>query len=213
MNKNISKQHTLIILDWDDTLFPTNWVFRNGINLLVSSDRQQYIVYFQELDRVLAKLLIKLSKYGKIIIVTNALPEWIKTSSIVLPKTYNILKQLRIISARALYQQFSSNMMDWKEMAFKNEIADEYKNQKFINIISIGDAEYEYKALISLDKWDNDTKKILKSVRFMRYPSHDLLVDQLEVLMTAIPEIICKNNHLDLKFDQFSSIQRKKSNI
>ncbi len=69
----ITKKETLFILDWDDTLFPTNWIRQNGINLTVSSTRDQYIIYFQELDRVLSKFLKKVISLGKVIIVTNAL--------------------------------------------------------------------------------------------------------------------------------------------
>ena len=83
---------TLIIMDWDDTLFPTNWVMKNGIDLQKADTRDQFIVYFQELDDVLSRLLKSLVVYGKVIIITNAMPEWIELSSIVLPKTCNILK-------------------------------------------------------------------------------------------------------------------------
>lgn len=209
MNNSISKRHTLIILDWDDTLFPTNWVLRNDINLMTSQSRNQYIVHFQELDKVLAKLLYKLSSYGKVVIITNALPEWIKMSSVVLPNTSNIIKKLRVVSARAMYQQFSSNMMSWKEMAFKSELINEFKHHNFLNIISIGDAEYEYRALISLNKWKPSTQKVLKSIRFMKDPSHDILIDQLEVLINAIPEIVVKQSHLDLQLNQYSHVHKK----
>lgn len=210
MNNSISKGHTLIILDWDDTLFPTNWVLRNDINLMTPQSRNQYIVHFQELDKVLSKLLYKLSKYGKVVIITNALPEWIKMSSIVLPQTNNIIKKLKVVSARGMYQQFSSNMMDWKEMAFKQEVINEFKNHGFINIISIGDAEYEYRALISLNKWKPSTQKVLKSIRFMKDPSHDLLIDQLQVVINATHEIVTRQTHLDLRLDQYSHIHKKR---
>ena len=87
-------------------------------------------------------------------------------------------------------------------MAFKNEIASEFKSHHCVNIISVGDADYEYNALISLDTWNHKSSKILKSIRFMKDPSHDTLVDQLEVLINAIPEITHRKTHLDLKFDQ-----------
>ena len=218
---DINRGNTLIILDWDDTLFPTDWALKNGIDLTQASARDQYVVYFQELDRVLSRLLTKLAKYGNVVIITNALPEWVKISSIVLPNTFAILRKTKIISARAKYCDMTENVMHWKELAFKSEIKNEFKHKKFLNIISIGDADYEYKALISLDSWDhslqnkNDqankvsTRKILKSIRFMKNPSHDILVDQLEVLIHAIPEISNKNDHLDLKFDQFSRSRTK----
>ena len=204
----ISKSKTLFILDWDDTLFPTNWVMKNGINLQVPANRDQYIIYFQELDRVLSKFLKTLISMGKVIIVTNALPDWIQISSVVLPNTYNLLKQVKLVSARGIYRNVSSNMMDWKTMAFRDIIDEEFNDASVMNVISVGDAEYEYQALIALNKRKITTKKYLKSVRFMKDPTHDVLIDQLEVLNNAIPDIWGKYTHLDLKFDHFSNVNK-----
>lgn len=77
-----------------------------------------------------------------------------------------------------------------------------------MNIISVGDAEYEYQALIALNNRKKEIKKYLKSVRFVKNPTHDILIDQLEVLNDAIPDVWQKYNHLDLKFDHVSN--RKK---
>lgn len=198
---NITKNKTLIILDWDDTLFPTNWVITNGINLTTSDASYKYTIYFQELDRVLSKFLKKAINFGKVIIVTNALLDWIKISSIVLPNTYHLLRNVEIISARGTYKEKSSNMMDWKMMAFKDVIDKEFTNASLMNVISIGDAEYEYQALIALNN-KKGIKKYLKSIRFMKNPSHDVLIDQLTVLNNAIQNIWDKDTHLDLIFNQ-----------
>lgn len=200
----IKKNQTLFILDWDDTLFPTNWVMKNGINLMSSSTRDQYIIYFQELDRTLSSFIKKLTQMGKVIIVTNALLDWIYVSSVVLPKTYVLLKKVKIVSARGSYKEKSSKMMDWKTMAFRDVVDEEFQNNMIINVISVGDAEYEYQALIALNKQKENTPKYLKSVRFMKNPTHDTLIDQLEVLHLAIPEVWEKNEHLDLKFNLHS---------
>jgi hypothetical protein len=207
---DITKKETLFILDWDDTLFPTNWVMQNGINLTNSTTRDQYIIYFQELDRVLSKFLRRVISLGKVIIVTNALLVWIDISSVVLPNTYHLLRKVEIISARGTYKDKSSKMMDWKMMAFRDLIDREFKDIKLMNIISVGDAEYEYQALIALNNRKIGTKKFLKSVRFMKDPSHDILVDQLEVLNDAIPKIWNQDKHLDLKFDHFSKVNKNK---
>lgn len=204
----ITKHKTLFILDWDDTLFPTNWIMKNDINLMVSTSRDQYIIYFQELDRVLSKFLQKVSSLGKVIIVTNALPDWVNISSVVLPTTYNLLRKIKIISARGTYRLKSSNIMDWKIMAFRDIIDKEFNNLSLLNVISIGDAEYEYQALISLNNRKKGIKKYLKSIRFMKDPTHDILIDQLEVLNDAIPKIWNKDKHLDLKFDHFSNVHK-----
>lgn len=200
-----NKNNTLFILDWDDTLFPTNWVINNNVKIMLPDSHDHYMVYFQELDRVLSKFLNKLTSYGRVIIVTNAALEWVNISSIVLPKTYHLLKKVKIVSARTEYKKKSSNMMDWKTMAFRDIIDNEFKNSSLINVISIGDAEYEYQALISLNKTHRIKGiKYLKSIRFMRQPTHDILIDQLNTLNDAIPQIWNKTQHLDLKFDHFS---------
>jgi hypothetical protein len=193
---------SIIILDWDDTLFPTHWVMKNGINLANENERNNYVPYFINLDKVLSHFLFNISQTNKIIIITNALPEWIKISSIILPQTNKLLKNIKIVSARGKYQLVSSNPMDWKEMAFKNEISKEISNNNILNVISVGDAEYEYKALISLFHFNVKNKnKILKSVKFMKNPNQDVLIDQIQVLDNAINEIIDMDKHLDLKFD------------
>lgn len=208
--KNITdKSQTLIILDWDDTLFPTNWVQKNGINLAKADIRDQFIVYFQELDDVLSRLLKTLVGHGKVMIITNAMPEWVDLSSIVLPKTCHILRKLKVVSARKNYQFTSNNVMDWKILAFKNEVANEFRQCRSMNVISIGDAEYEYNALISLIEWNRKCEKLLKAVKFIKDPTHDVLIDQVETLIKAIPAICGRTDHLDLKFDQYSNVNKK----
>lgn len=192
----ITPDNTLFILDWDDTLFPTTWASRNNINLVNNNDRQQYVVHFQELDRILSSFLKNISQYGKIVIVTNAMADWVKISSIVIPKTYNIIKKLNIVSARGLFSPYTKNMMDWKKMAFQMVIKQEYKKKNVMNIISIGDAEYEHQALVELTKSNFDKIKYLKSFRLIKNPSHDQLIDQLNVLNASIPHLW--NKHMQL---------------
>jgi len=188
---------TLIILDWDDTLFPTSWAIKNNID--ITNEPNKYLSLFSKLDNIIANTIYKLSKYGKVIIITNALPNWIHISLCVLPKTHKILKlvNVNIISARAQYQSQYSDMMEWKKRSFKKVVSD---NNKPINIISIGDADYEYKALIDLNNHKN--KKILKAIKLMNNPTYKTLVDQLCVLYKAIHDICTKPNHIDWKFKE-----------
>ena len=74
---------------------------------------------------------------------------------------------------------------------------------KPLNIISIGDADYEYKALVSLFKWKllNNKNIKLKSVRFIKAPSQNIIIDQINVLLKAIKSIVLCEKHLDLKFE------------
>jgi len=202
-NTIINKNNTLIILDWDDTLFPTTWFIHNNIDLNESYMKNLYISYFIELDDILYKLLKKLVTLGDVTIITNALIDWINTSSTVLPKTKKIMEKINIVSARGNFQGKFPNMMDWKKEAFN--VA---KSHKYINVISVGDAHYEYNALISL--YNNDNKTLLKSVKFMNEPEHQVLIDQLNVLYDVIPQICNIPSHLDLKFKLKHNIILKK---
>ena len=42
-----SRKKTLIILDWDDTLFPTSWVLENKIDLTDPAIRAKYYKDFK----------------------------------------------------------------------------------------------------------------------------------------------------------------------
>jgi hypothetical protein len=203
MNKN-----TLIILDWDDTLFPSSWIITNKINLNKEETRQKYIVFFAELDRLLYKFIKKAMAHGKVIIVTNALPIWVKTSLHTLPNTQRLLTNTKIVSARKLHQSETTEMMEWKKRTFKDEVSQELQSSDIINIISIGDGDYEYKALIDLYKWNNENIKLLKSVKLMSKPSYDVLIDQLDVVYKAIDRVCTSDHHLDLKFMNISQVTK-----
>lgn len=191
-----NKNNSIVILDWDNTLFPSTWVTQNYINLNDVETRYKYLDFFSELDDLIFELLKKISSKSKVIIVTNALPIWIKISSSVLPKTQNLLKNISIISARKNFQKVSSDATEWKTLAFHEEVEKELSINTKQNIISIGDASYEYKALISL----YNKNRILKSMKFLENPSHEILKEQLEVLNDNIDSMIDYSKHLDLVF-------------
>ena len=206
---NLSRNRTLIILDWDDTLFPTTWVTSNDINIRNINNTQNSISsYFKQVDIELDRLLRLLLKCGHVAIITNAMLNWINISSNILPKTSEILSNesgkfdIEIISARGSYQSISKEPMDWKKMAFE-EIIKNNKFRKVNNIISIGDAEYEYKALINLyeDSTSPKNYKLLKSVKFVKYPTNHVLLDQIKVMNDASIQVCTTKKHLDLRFE------------
>jgi hypothetical protein len=187
----------LTILDWDDTLFPTSWVLKNNIDLTKDDEQHKYMIFFAKLDLLLYKILTELLKNGKVAIVTHAMTKWVLTSSKILPNTQAIImKDIKIISARELFQKKQPDKLSiWKSMIFHN-LVDYNKVQ---HIISVGDADYEFRALVDL--YDPAHKRLLKSVRFMSSPSYDSLIDQLEVFNKNIKQIVNHKNHMDLKFE------------
>ena len=192
----INKSNSLVILDWDNTLFPSTWVTKNYINLNDIEVRNRYLDFFSELDDQIYKLLQQILDNSKVIIITNALPIWVTISSRILPKTQYLLKKIKVISARKNFQKITTDAFEWKKLAFKEEVEKELDISNTQNIISIGDAAYEYKALINL----YDKKRILKSMKFLEEPEHQVLQDQIEVLNDNILQIIKHPKHLDLIF-------------
>ena len=190
---------TLIILDWDDTLFPTSWVMDNSIDLADPSTRMKYNEVFKELDELLSSFLAKTNSLGTTLIITNAMPEWVQLSSSLLRKTNKILKNIEVISARERYR--NRQMKDWKKHCFLDEI--KKYGHEIDNIVSIGDATYEYIALVNLyNHQKRYYDRLLKAVKLQRYPSYDHLHEQLSMMNNNISKICRHKNHLDLQFNQ-----------
>ena len=193
----------LIILDWDDTLFPTSWTVSKNMNLGDEKIKYKYMVFFSKLDMVLYQLLSKLIKYGKVIIVTNAVSKWVYVSSNMLPNSQNIIKKnIIIMSARDLFQeQYPNQISMWKKLMFKELVNQYFVNHKMQNIISVGDADYEFDATVDLyDEHSVVKNKLLKTIRFIRSPSFDDLIDELQVLDKCIEKIVTSIKHHDLTF-------------
>jgi hypothetical protein len=195
----LNKNNTLIILDWDDTLFPTSWINKNDIDI-VNINKISYVKYFEKIDSSLVDLFNNLINLGDVLIITNALLNWINISSKILPNSYNLFKNnknIKFISARGQYSSVTNNINDWKKLAFINELKKKTKYKKINNIISIGDAEYEYNALINLHYDDKD--RLLKSVKFIKYPDNYNIYEQINILNNSIYNICIFKGHLDLQ--------------
>jgi hypothetical protein len=178
---------SLIIFDWDDTLYPTTWLLSNGINM---SDKY----YFEELDNTLYKLLNKCLKIAKVIIITNAEKTWIYNKSETLPKTFRLLKKIPVVSARK-YNSFiptESELYQWKKDTFMRVVS----NENFYNIISIGDSFYEYNALVSLH-YHFGERMFLKPILTLKNLSYDKLIEELIIIDTNIIKIVQEKKNLD----------------
>ena len=200
--KNLSTKYnnTLIIIDWDDTLYPTSWLMSNNIDLTNPRLRTKYMTYFENLDNILSATLEHIKTLGDLIIITNAMPEWIELSVSVLPKTQKCLKDIEIISARKRYHQ-TTKISEWKKNTFYDEIVKRSKYKKYYNIMSLGDAEFEYNALINLYDLNNIPHKYLKSIKFIKTTEYKIIIDQLIMIHDNIKKLCIEPRHIDLTFD------------
>lgn len=179
------KDNTLIIIDWDDTLFPTSFI--NNVS------------NFNNLDNLLYMFLNYCSSLGHLVIITNAKLEWINTCLKKLPQTNKIQNKFKIVSARD-QNEHKFHVNQWKENTFKNYAKSLFLSNNYINIISIGDAHYEYNALQKLYHHMPQHNKIFKSVKFIGKPTIDHIIDQIDVLQNNIENICKKHSHIDMQF-------------
>ena len=188
----------VIILDWDDTLFPTSWTMKNGLDISDESKKDGNRMIFSRLDSVLHLLLLNLTKHYKVIIITNATEKWVRTSNIILPHSYKLIdRSIDIYSARDLYSSTNISPNNWKIEVF-NDIMDTQYNY-YNNILSVGDAEYEVMALANLYK---KYKIIGKTLRFIDNPNYKQIIEQLEMFQANVKDIMDYKGLADLSFSE-----------
>lgn len=216
INKSKLYLTNILIIDWDDTLFPTSWVNKNSINLANQNSINEYKLYFLELDKIVHNFLELFNKKSDIYIVTNANLKWIGSCLSLLDQTRKLIikNNIRIVSARDLYSDTNNSATEWKIYTFQDiideiiyKILDKIKPNTYLNIISVGDANYEYIALINLHSYINLKKNnnnnfnfFLKSIKFIEKPEFNNIIDQIHVLQNNHETIINKLEYIDLKF-------------
>jgi hypothetical protein len=207
----------IFLIDWDDTLFPTNWVTKNNIDITNFDSYNKYKLFFIELDNILSNVINSLNKLGNVFIVSNASLAWVKNCLSILPYTNKLVNTfgINVISARDNYLSQNSTtpekvlIMEWKISSFQdilvnvlNSLAGKFNEKNYLNIISIGDAEYEYVALINLNNFfkvnNIDINFLLKNIKFIEKPEFNIVIEQLIILKKNIQMIVDKLQFVDL---------------
>eukprot|EP00397_Hematodinium_sp_SG-2012_P037689 GEMP01040876.1.p1 GENE.GEMP01040876.1~~GEMP01040876.1.p1 ORF type:complete len:345 (+),score=76.27 GEMP01040876.1:490-1524(+) len=184
-----TKGQTIIIFDWDDTLFPTSWVrhekglhWRYPLEQQIKSFSDQEIATFKNqlstlqknVDRILTQAMI----LGHVVIVTLARPPWVELScDNFFPHIGRFVKKhnIKIVYAQDLAdgavtnydkQKFMSDddverfWIQKKQTAIMGEISDFYTK-----------SESSWKNIISLG--DSDLERYATQASLMDYATHD----------------------------------------
>ena len=211
----MSKSNSIIIFDWDDTLFPTYHINNdNIIGNIIPSDFQDNL---NILSNVIINLLDTTLSLANVIIVTNAQYEWIDYSSkLFMPNIYEYLnsKNIEKISARDycndniliddkiidnyfeyydLYTSAGETLL-WKKITFQNYFIE---SNFYYNIISIGDSECERFGLLNM-KLNDDENKFRKSFKLNERPTISLIIKELEYITKNINVIVNYEGNLDI---------------
>lgn len=182
-----SRNETVFLLDWDDTLMCTTFVLNRS---LVLTEEEEKII--NSLGEVVTIFLEECKKYGKIIIMTNSNEDWMrKTASSFLKIRPEIFIDVKIISTRDKYLEKGIEKNKWKEIALE-ELFLKY-GDKIQNLICASDSERDIDAF---KKFANYKKEInISSIKFKKKPSPLTLIRQIKFLIKNLCEIIGNNKH------------------
>ncbi|MDD4931749.1 MAG: hypothetical protein PHG66_06430 [Candidatus Colwellbacteria bacterium] len=196
----ISKECTIIIFDWDDTIMCSTFMEQDNITL--HSESIMVHKHWEELDKLSKSAIdiITISKtFGEVVIITNAEEGWVQLSAQkFMPELIPILKTIRIFSARTSYQNaYPENPYMWKYMTMKSLLDSKvYNEDDKKNIISFGDSLVERSSLMNVTKKMKNT--LPKSVKFSERSSIDSLRRQLDLLKNSMKYVTEFNGPLDL---------------
>lgn len=165
-----SKSQTLLIFDWDDTLFPTTYV-RDDLKLVWNKPLKEQDLSSAEKNSIGKKLelcashavelLKQADRFGKVVLLTLARAPWVSESC----KNFyasvgRLITQLKvpiIYAQEGIQVDYSKQNMSsdeeierfWSSVKGKaiarecNKFYSQYEGQSWKNVISIGDSDFE----------------------------------------------------------------------
>jgi len=192
---------TLIIFDWDDTLFPTSWLQKHGLLAAAATLNVEQETLLNETAQHVRLTLTDAVQLGKVVIVTNARQGWIEQSCTkFMPSLVSLLKTVDIVSARSTYEQSAQKPAEWKRLAFQHEVNLFYGSRHEghqRNIVSLGDSFHELVALTSITKEMPNCHS--KSIKLFEVPSVEQLLEQHELLRECLLDVVEHDGNLDVE--------------
>merc|ERR1719330_1807118 len=178
-----SASNTVVLLDWDDTLL---------CSTAVRID-QWGVDQLQDLEIAIEAILRTAMSLGETIIVTNGGATWVQDSARrFLPGVVPILSQIRVVSARALYEdRYPGDPFMWKHAAFEHLLTKErhFPAEPGLNLVALGDQFPEIDAARHVGQIIGGSS-VVKTVKFREAPSVDELLGQLSRAEQTLSEIV-----------------------
>lgn len=194
-DKDYDKKHTIIALDWDDTLLCTSWLGSMGVGLH-SIPSEKALESCAQLAKSVNALIHEAQKYGDVIIVTNADEGWVQATCVaIMPMLWPLISSLKIFSAQHLHNLTTPVPHLWKKFVFRDYIWSVYGYDfnHIVNFVSIGDGLSEEYAVHSLNGIAVKGTIKGKSLRFMEKSNPEMLIRQLDLAAKNIRAVVlCK---------------------
>ena len=193
------KVTNLFFFDWDDTLMCTSYLAPTGM-LDEEESKQIDKTVIKNLDQYASTLLSKSIEKGQVFIITNAAHGWIEYSAKKLyPLTSNILKQIKIVSARGLYEKrLPGDYRQWKSKAFIDTVINcNIDLRKTANILCFGDSIIELEASHKLKEIFADA--YIKTIKFKESPQPVELIKELKIILSQFDVILSNTRNLSIR--------------
>ena len=187
LTQKASKKETVFVLDWDDTLMCTSFIFSRTQGL---TNEEKNII--NNLGKIVNIFLEECIKYGKIIIMTNSTEKWMKkTAENYLKIKKNLIEQIKIISTRDKFEKKRIESKKWKEITLE-EILLKY-GDKIENLISGSVSEKDIDIFKNISKKYKDIN--ISTIKFKAKPSPLIMIKEIEYLNKKLNEIIGTNKN------------------
>jgi hypothetical protein len=200
---------TLIIFDFDDTLFCTKYFDTFSVpykdifdcKITLEEINPNLVKEIKQLEGTIIELFNNLQQKYDIIIISNADIKWINNCLmhfLAELKEYINENNIKIYSAKNIFSKIVKDSNEWKIKCFKKVIKELYKNDlNFdLNVISIGDSNKEKKAVFNLSKSNEFNKVNIKFINMISFPSAASIILQLKYLNDNINDMILSNKSL-----------------
>jgi len=177
--------NTVIIFDWDDTLLCSSAI----------NTQQWNVQLLRELERAAESALHTAMSLGETWIITNGNATWVEDSAKrFMPRLLPTLAQLKVVSARALYEeQFPGDPFMWKRQAFNQLFATNPRyTEGGINLVALGDQHPEIEAAQNVVKILGGSS-LVKTVKLKEAPSVSELLGQLGRIEKELVRLVCED--------------------
>ena len=195
---------TLIVLDYDDTLFPTTQFCEDGYSTqlmcrgakLTAKCQQQVL----EVEDEALRLLGLAQQNGSVVLLTNAEPRWLELSShYYMPRLERQLQAsgLSIVYGRDWQSHAPTQPGMWKQLAFESELQklrNTIGQEAEIRLVSIGDSTFERNAAEKAGKQDGNVQ--VKTIKLVDLPNPSMLRQELGLLVLALGDILGREGAL-----------------
>jgi len=167
----------LFIFDYDDTLFPST----DSANLI---DKK----LCKMLRGYLKKIMLTVSSYGKVIIVTRASLDWVKLTSEKYYK-FDITEYIETYSVRDMYEDVL-HQDKWKITFLTTYLL----NKKYEEIYGFGDSLNDRESIM----WFSHSHKV-NNIKFLERPTILQLTESLKTVGDYLIEYLSSPNPLDVQ--------------